>query len=596
MSTSMLGLLLILTMAAAAQPTTLYVAPDGSDDNPGTAAAPFATVAKARDAVRGLVRDGLDSDVVVLVRAGTYYLDEPLVFGPEDSGTGEHAVTYGAYPGETPVISGGRAITGWKEAGAGKWQVELPEVKAGAWRFRQLFADGQRLPRGRCPNGDGLLRVKSVSGDVTEIVLDTSPSAADLAGMDAELVVYNNWSISRVRVVASDGPKLKTANPVGWIGHGAATTASPNKPCRVENALEFVDEAGEWYLERRSGVLTYMAAEGEDPNDRQFVAPRLEHLVIAKGRPDAPVRHVRFRGLAFEHAEWPLPEFGYLGIQAGHHGTHIKKPTYVLPLALGFVRAEDCALEDCRVAHIGATAVGFGAACRRNRVEGCHIEDVGGNGIMVGWRSDYGGVPVVGAGGHSRSPNLAADWDDPADAPSHNVVANCVLRDCAAVNHGCVAIYDAFCAGTRIAHNLVHDMPYTGISVGFRWDMSETTQRDAAIEYNHVHDVMKKLADGGCIYTLGWQPGTVLRGNLLHDVHRSGFAHGGAPNNGIFFDQGSKGYFVEGNIIYNTSGKPIRFNQTGEEHLTWQDNHFGVAPDDPAFPTEAARKAGPEQQ
>lgn len=104
---------------------------------------------------------------------------------------------------------------------------------------------------------------------------------------------------------------------------------------------------------------------------------------------------------------------------------------------------------------------------------------------------------------------------------------------------------------------------------------------------------MTMLADGGGIYTLGLQPGTVLRGNLIYSIHRSGLAHGGAPNNGIFFDQGSKGYLVEGQIIYNTSGKPIRFNQTGEQNMTWRDNHFGVSPDAPTFPETAARQAGP---
>jgi len=103
---------------------------------------------------------------------------------------------------------------------------------------------------------------------------------------------------------------------------------------------------------------------------------------------------------------------------------------------------------------------------------------------------------------------------------------------------------------------------------------------------------MKMLADGGAIYTLGYQPGTVLRGNLLHDVYRSAFAHGGAPNNGIFFDQGSKGFLVEDNIIYNTSGEPIRFNQTSQENLTFNNNSFGTSPDDPAFPKDAAVQAG----
>ena len=580
---------LVVSLLLTAAPADFYVAPDGEDTNPGTEAAPFASPARARDAVRALVADGLAKDVTVLVRGGTYVLDEPLAFGPEDSGTAEYRITYAAYPGERPVISGGRAVSGWTKAEGGKWTVELPEVKSGSWQFRQLFSGGKRLPRARFPNGRGLLRVESVSPDVKQIVLDEASGMGSLAGKDAELVMYQNWSISRAAIVDTDGRTVSVANPMGWIGHGAATTASPGKPCYIEHAPEFVDEPGEWRLDRKTGVLTYMAAEEEDPNEGQFVAPRLERLLVVNGRADAPVQNLHFTGLSLEHAAWRLPDFGYLGIQAGHHGTTMSEPACVLPVTIEFAYAEDCGLERCRVAHVGATGIGLGAGCRRTTIAGCEVTDIGGNGIMVGWRGKAQSHRVELAGDES----LSGDWRDPRDVPTGNAITNCVIRNCGAVNHGCVGIYDGFCAETRIAHNLVTDMPYTGISIGFRWNTSETSQRGTICEYNHVHDVMKMLADGGCIYTLGYQPGTVLRGNLLHHVHRSAFAHGGAPNNGVFFDQGSKGYLVEGNIIYDTSGEPIRFNQTDRDNMTWQNNSFGVPPGDPAFPEAAAKKAGP---
>ena len=74
------------------------LAPDGNDDNPGTFDAPLATIARARDLLRPRIAAGLDSDLLVLVRGGTYRLERPLAFGPEDSGTERHAVTYAARP------------------------------------------------------------------------------------------------------------------------------------------------------------------------------------------------------------------------------------------------------------------------------------------------------------------------------------------------------------------------------------------------------------------------------------------------------------------------------------------------------------------
>lgn len=581
---------LMVPIAAWGATATFYVSPDGNDGHDGTESAPFATLLRAREAIRTLSRRGLRQDVVVYLRAGVHSLPRPFALGAQDSGTNIYPIVYAAYPGEKPVISGGQAITGWTRGEDNRWHVVLPEVQAGNWRFRQLFCDGVRLPRARFPNGDELLTVERVNPEVTEIVLNQDPHADSLPRGDAELVVYQNWSITRVLIRVISGAVVQTMSPVGWIGHGDATTASPGKPCYVENALAFVDAPGEWYLDRSSGVLTYQAAEGEDPNEHSFVAPRLNQLLWVAGRPDAPVINVHFRGLSFEYTEWPLPEFGYMGIQAGHHGTSMSEPVYVLPLAVHFLNAEDCQVVDCRIAHTGACGIGFGAGCRRNKVIGSIIEDIGGNGVMVGWRGDLDAGRIDFTGEAS----LSADWEEDSEVPQGNEIRNCTIRRCGGVNHGCVGIFDAFSTGTRISHNLVTDLPYTGISIGFRWDESPTHQSNCTVEYNHVYDVMKKLADGGAIYTLGYQPGTVLRGNLLHGVHRSVYAHGGAPNNGIFFDQGSKGYLVEGNIVYDTSGEPIRFNQTSKENMTWKDNFFGVAPGDPSFPEAAAKKAGPQ--
>ena len=552
--------------------TTFYVSPGGNDAAAGSLDAPFATITRAQAAVRETVAAGLTQPVCVELREGVYSLSDVLEFGAEDGGTEAFSVCYRAYGDEQVSISGGRAVTGWKKARDNQWNAVIPEAANGAWAFRQLFRDGERLPRGRFPNAPELLRVSGVSEDLTGIVLSASPCAENLAGSNAELVMYQNWSISRVLVDSSADLTLKMKNPVGWVGHGDMTSASTNKPTYVENALAFVDVPGEWYLDYNTGVLTYQAAEGEDPNTRRFIAPVLGQLVKVQGTLEEPVRNLHFQGITFEHTHWALPDFGYLGIQAGHHGTTTKEPTYVLPLALEFIYAESCSVTQSHIARMGACGIGFGAGTRRNRVERCTIEDIGGNGIMVGWR---------GQGEMTRQSNdedgyLAADWANPGDVPIENVVNGNLVQRCGAVNHGCVGIFDAFAQSTAITHNVVRDLPYTGISSGFRWNESGTSQRGGLIAWNHVYDTMKMLADGGCLYTLGSQPGAVILGNVFHTVHRSEYAHGGAPNNGIFFDQGSKGFHVEGNTIYDTSGEPIRFNQCGKDSMTWKDNQFGV--------------------
>ena len=133
----------------AAAETTFYVSTGGNDAHSGRLAepnndgsdGPWASIARARQAVRELRRGGkLPAAVTVRIR-GVHRLGRPIVLEPEDSGTAECPVTYTAYPGEKPVLSGGQSITGWEKGPDKLWTVTLPEVKAGKWYFRQLFVN-----------------------------------------------------------------------------------------------------------------------------------------------------------------------------------------------------------------------------------------------------------------------------------------------------------------------------------------------------------------------------------------------------------------------------------------------------------------------
>ncbi|MBM4086019.1 MAG: hypothetical protein FJ272_14640, partial [Planctomycetes bacterium] len=158
-----LASLLCSSVRAAEGPTVYYVATNGSDDWSGTLPAPnagrtdgpFATLYRARDAVRGLRTRGLPQPVRILVRGGTYYLPKTLTLGPEDSGTDGAYVSYESHPGEEVVLSGGRPITGqWRTDDGKVHYVDIPEARNGAWKFRQLFVDGRREIRARYPNYD----------------------------------------------------------------------------------------------------------------------------------------------------------------------------------------------------------------------------------------------------------------------------------------------------------------------------------------------------------------------------------------------------------------------------------------------------------
>jgi hypothetical protein len=218
---------------------------------------------------------------------------------------------------------------------------------------------------------------------------------------------------------------------------------------------------------------------------------------------------------------------------------------------------------------LGGCGVELVTSCHDNLIQGNEITDVSGNGIMLG-----------GPRGE-------------AEVPKRNRIANNHVHACGIEYYGAVGIWVGFAQQAVIAHNLVHGLPYSGVSVGWQWNPEPTPCKENTIEYNHIYDVMNRLCDGGCIYTLGFQPGTVIRGNHLHDSHRSRYAQG-APNNGMFIDEGSKGFLFEQNVIYDTAAELVRFNQNQRDWHTWRDNHFGPAAEVKESGKAILAQAGPE--
>ncbi|MCU0873634.1 MAG: hypothetical protein MUE50_14945, partial [Pirellulaceae bacterium] len=152
--------LFFCTLSQAAEPD-FFLATNGNDQWSGKlpepkadgSDGPLASFARAQQAVRQLKAAQADRDgaIIVSIRGGTYWLDSPITFGAEDSGTERTPVVYQAFGDERPIFSGGRPITGWKTDELGRWYADLPDVKDGQWRFCQLFVGDQRRFRPQLP-------------------------------------------------------------------------------------------------------------------------------------------------------------------------------------------------------------------------------------------------------------------------------------------------------------------------------------------------------------------------------------------------------------------------------------------------------------
>jgi len=571
---------------------TFYVAPDGNDVWSGKVAAPnadktdgpFATLARARDAVRELKRrqgGTITEPASVILRGGTYFLGEPLVLSPEDSGTAACPLRFAAFQGETPVLSGGRVVGGWEQKEAGVCAATLPDVREGKWFFRQLFVrrPGQRDFERRYRPCKGAFVIAGLTDAPARKTSSRHAQSQDEFRFfpgdigewanrgDVEVVALHDWSASRLRIRELDLANhivRFTGFPVYRIGHWYK---GGRNPYYAENVKEAFGQPGEWYLDRPTGVLSYRPLPEEDLANATVVAPRVGTLVRLAGDPakEQFVEYVLWEGIAFCHTDWALPPQGYSSRQG----------MIDLSAAIEAEGARRCRFERCTLAHLGAYAVKLGQGCADNALVGCRMFDLGGGGVMIGVTNVNAQPPIL---------------------PTGNAVENCLISDGGPEHFSANGVWIGIAARTRLSHNVIRRFPYSGVAVGWSWNDKPTSCRETVVEFNHIHDAMMLLADGGGIYSLGLQPGTVLRGNHIHDIHRSRFA-GSAPNNGIFLDEGSKEFLLEGNVIYRTAQQPVRFNRSKQDLHTWRDNSLGVPPDGPKFP-EAAKdtlaKAGLE--
>jgi hypothetical protein len=543
----------------------LTVAPNGNDAWSGRLAeanaartdGPFATIERAQAEVRRLKAAGaLTQPLTVCLRGGTYRVAQAIEFAPEDSGTTAAPVTYAAYPGERPLISGGRPIGGWRRGPGELWTADVPEARAGAWTFHQLFVNGQRRTRARTPNVGYLYSQDILApfdrGTWYDMAIEAKTGFVFRAGdirrwqglEDALVVIYHSWTTSIHFITEIDDAKqaVKLAPKSMWpIGYWWEY----NTRYHVENIPEALDEPGEWYLDRRAGVLSYWPLPGEEMTMAEVIAPVVRQTLLRfRGDPAAGlfVEHLRFEGLSFQHTDpYLAPD-----MPVDQQGATERQP---LVAAVGLRHS---VFLDCELAHAGENGLWLDRGCADNLVRHCHIHDLGGSAVYLGPREYAADEPLL---------------------VQRNTLDNNWLHDGSQLFRGSQGVWIGRSSHNQVTHNEISDFSHIGISVGHSWGYAPSTAHHNLIAFNHVHHICNGFfSDGGGIYTLGISPGTVIRGNLVHDVVPTPLMPQGGT--GIYHDEGSTGILDEDNIVYNVG---IPFHQHyGRENLA-RNNIFAFA-------------------
>ncbi len=563
--------------AAAAVYREFSVSPSGSDSNPGTAARPFRTLARARDAVRA-VNAKMTGDIVVSLNAGTYPVAAPIEFGAADSGRNGFRVIYRAQGSQPAVISGGVPVTGWTLDHGNVYKARLD------WdgKLRSLYVNGVRAKMtqadftGQGPWGEFVIKGdepwaetpgKTFAGiefNPAEVPVYRNPS-------DIELLQHRTWNflvlgVQDIRSV--DGHTVFTLQqPYGAIAATLAwhCYADPKAKFTIRNAYELLRNPGEFYFDRTTHTLYYVN-NGEDMSRATVIAPLSEGLLrIAGNSPADRAENLTFTGITFSYDHWQLEKVGdsrgMVGVQSlalytrfradgNWHKTHYD--VCDLPQATVDVRnARNIRFERDRFLHLASgVAVSLVNDVVDSAVSGNVFRDLSGNAVNVGHPQHYiiGGGPL---------------FQGIAGVCARDVVSNNWIRDVSLDFKQEEAISGFFTQAVEISHNDIRGVPYGAIALGWWWGNAEIppskVSRDNIIAYNRIVDSQQQLPrDGGSIYVLGEQPGSRIEYNYVR-----------SPTRTLYADDGSAYWTIAHNVVDPRDTRDIPNRKDGQWLFLW---------------------------
>ena len=582
----------------------IYVSLQGNDKNPGTKEAPFNTLNRAIKQAREWRRlnwPEVAGGIYIRLEEGVYAQRNSLFLRPEDSGTPDSPTVICAVDGAHPVISGGVAVTGWKRgcnhpAVPEKlkqkiWSAEAPLIGNRRVETRQMWVNGHKVQRAaQFPDG-GLERMIDFNPEEQTITIPVSqsvnPERLQNAGQ-LEMIVHQRWAIAILRVKSIDAKDrqavvrfhepeshLEFAHP--WPQPVIGGEKGNSSFC-LTNALELLDQPGEWFQEYPSGTIYYYPQAGENMETAEVIIPALETLVTIDGTLSRPVKHIQFNGITFAHTSWMRPSFqGHVTLQGGFplldayklqepglpEKAELENQAWITrpETAIRVRGAEHIDFKHCTFRHLSSTGLDYEWAVTASSVEDCQFTDIGGTALLVGAFPD--------GGFETHIPFIPADV---RELCSHITIRNNFISNVTNEDWGCVGIGAGYVRNMDISHNEVCHLNYSGICVGWGWTSLESGMCNNRIEANYVHHFARRLYDAGGLYTLSNQPGSVMRNNRIEHLIEAPYATNDRAFY-IYLDEATDGYTMENNWC---PAERFDSNRPGKKNV-WKNNGPQVA-------------------
>ena len=581
---------LVGSLGFAQEQATFYVAPTGSDSNPGTEAAPFKTITKAQKAVRE-INGTMTGDIVVYLREGTYQLNSTVNFDERDGGKDGHYVRYKAYKGEMPLITGGMPVTGWTihDETNNIWKAEGVEG-----RFRQLYVNGKKAVRACFPNaiaandkGAGsfdhdFVRLSKVdsTGRAFDVSAEYIKNIKNIEDVEIHLMIAWAESILRLEKAELNGgtakliPKDPERTKLFHRAYPMLGTAFQSNPPKqqvfyLENSYDLIDAPGEWYLDEKNQTLYYKPRSGENMGSANVVAPRLNTMFSVLGKDTKnKVGYMSFEGLTFAHSNYTRPsEEGFLDLQAANFNVDVlpdpgrgnweklNSNKYLLWRPDAGFRVENAhhfLVKNCTFTQMAATGLDFVSGTNDDVIEGNVFYEIGAAGIMLGKFYQDSTTEI----------HIAYNPSDKEEISTRDTIRNNLVTNVTNEHQGAVGIGAGYPRYVVIENNEISYTYYSGISLGFGWTKDQTAMTNNHVNKNNIHHISRLLCDSGPIYTLSNQgTGSEIKENYLHDYSASKWSdYWVLP---IYLDEGSSGFVVENNS-YRNAPSGVGRNQAGQ--------------------------------